>query len=119
MLILKCMRPDKVTNAMQDFLTTHLGERFVEPQTTELQAMFTESSPTVPLVFVLSTGTDPAADLYKFADKVSNSFLYNMRSVRKVSDLIFYSYENLVDFSEVNLHEVTSNLHTLAVNSVS
>ena len=71
MLILKCLRPDKVTNAMQDFLTKNLGERFVEPQTTDLQAMFAESGPAVPLVFVLSTGTDPAADLYKFADKVS------------------------------------------------
>ncbi|KAJ4452163.1 hypothetical protein ANN_03681, partial [Periplaneta americana] len=71
MLMLKCVRPDKVTNAMQDYLTRHLGQRFVEPQTTDLQAMYDESAANVPLVFVLSTGTDPAADLYKFADKVS------------------------------------------------
>ncbi|KAJ9575540.1 hypothetical protein L9F63_007610, partial [Diploptera punctata] len=75
MLILKCLRPDKVTNAMQDFITKYLGERFVEPQTTDLQAMFAESGPAVPLVFVLSTGTDPAADLYKFADKLSSCIL--------------------------------------------
>ncbi|GLV39946.1 Dynein heavy chain at 36C [Carabus blaptoides fortunei] len=69
-VIIKCLRPDKVTDAMQDFLVTNLGQRFVEPQTTDLSAMFQESSPTTPLIFVLSTGTDPAADLYKFADKM-------------------------------------------------
>lgn len=55
---------------MQDFLTEKLGARFVEPQTTDLTAMFKESSAVTPLIFVLSTGTDPAASLYKFAEKM-------------------------------------------------
>lgn len=58
---------------MQDFITASLGQRFVEPQATDLSAMFKESGPTIPLIFVLSTGTDPAADLYKFADKMKMS----------------------------------------------
>ena len=55
---------------MQIYLSKYLGERFVEPQTVELKAIYEESSPTIPLVFVLSTGTDPAAELYKFAEKL-------------------------------------------------
>lgn len=73
MLLLKCLRPDKVTNAMQLYLAKYLGHEFVEPQTTELSAIYHESSPTTPIVFVLSTGTDPAAELYKFADKLKMS----------------------------------------------
>ncbi|CAG9819626.1 unnamed protein product [Phaedon cochleariae] len=69
-VILKSLRPDKVTNAMQDFLSAKLGQQFIEPQTSDLSAMFKESGPTVPLIFVLSTGTDPAAELYKFADRL-------------------------------------------------
>lgn len=54
---------------MQVFLSNHIGQRFVEPQSTDLTLMFQESSPVIPLIFVLSAGTDPAAELYKFADK--------------------------------------------------
>lgn len=70
MIVLKCLRPDKFTDAMQLFLVEHMGQRFIEPQSTELSAMFGDSGPTIPLIFVLSAGTDPAADLYKFADKM-------------------------------------------------
>ncbi|XP_071943674.1 dynein axonemal heavy chain 1-like isoform X2 [Antedon mediterranea] len=69
-LVLRCIRADKVTNAMQDFVSTHLGQRFIEPQTADLSIAFKESSPASPLVFVLSAGTDPAADLYKFAEEM-------------------------------------------------
>ena len=55
----------------------NLGQLYVEPQTADLEAMYKESSPTTPLVFVLSTGTDPAAELYKLAEKfkMSKKFL--------------------------------------------
>jgi dynein heavy chain len=58
---------------MQDFISAKMGQRFIEPQTADLAVVFKDSSPTTPLIFVLSTGTDPAADLYKFADKMKFS----------------------------------------------
>uniref|UniRef100_A0A8C2TLH0 Dynein axonemal heavy chain 1 n=1 Tax=Coturnix japonica TaxID=93934 RepID=A0A8C2TLH0_COTJA len=67
LLVLRCLRGDKITNAMQDFVALNLDRHFIEPQTTDLSVVFKESSSTIPLVFVLSPGTDPAADLYKFA----------------------------------------------------
>ncbi|ESO89348.1 hypothetical protein LOTGIDRAFT_210379 [Lottia gigantea] len=70
MIVLKCLRPDKVTNAMQDFVAKYLGQRFIEPQTADLHLVYKDSSPTTPLIFVLSQGTDPAADLYKFAEEM-------------------------------------------------
>lgn len=73
MIVLKSLRPDKVTNAMQDYLSRHLGQQFIEPQSSDLAAMFKESGPVVPLIFVLSTGTDPAVELYKFVDRMKMS----------------------------------------------
>ncbi|XP_048258404.1 dynein axonemal heavy chain 1-like isoform X3 [Haliotis rufescens] len=69
-IVLKCLRPDKVTNVMQDYVAANLGQRFIEPQTADLHHVYKDSSPTTPLIFVLSTGTDPAADLYKFAEEM-------------------------------------------------
>ena len=55
---------------MQDYVAKYMGERFIEPQSSDLSQVFKESSPTTSLIFVLSTGTDPAADLYKFAEQM-------------------------------------------------
>ncbi|KAL8563604.1 Dynein heavy chain 1, axonemal [Nucella lapillus] len=77
MLVIKALRLDKVTNAMQDYVARHLGQRFIEPQATQLSEVFSASSPTTPLIFILSTGTDPAAELYKFAEE--------MKFVKKLS----------------------------------
>ncbi|KAL7843672.1 hypothetical protein AOLI_G00251840 [Acnodon oligacanthus] len=68
LLVLRCLRVDRLTHGLQDFVSAQLGQRFIEPQTSDLSVVFKESSPSTPLIFVLSPGTDPAADLYKFAD---------------------------------------------------
>ncbi|XP_040015424.1 dynein heavy chain 1, axonemal [Xiphias gladius] len=68
LLILRCLRADCLVQSLQDFVSAQLGQRFIEPQTSDLSLVFTESSPSTPLIFVLSPGTDPAADLYKFAE---------------------------------------------------
>ncbi|KAH9525061.1 Dynein heavy chain 1, axonemal, partial [Bulinus truncatus] len=80
-LILKAMRPDKVTNAMQNLVAHVLGQKFIEPQTTDLADVFKESSTTTPLVFVLSTGTDPAGSLYSFAENLKFSKKLNAISL--------------------------------------
>lgn len=41
--------------------------------------VFAESTPSTPLIFILSPGTDPAADLYKFADVME--FSKKMRAI--------------------------------------
>ena len=38
-------------------------------QSTGLKMMFKESSSNVPLIFILSSGTDPASALYSFAEE--------------------------------------------------
>ncbi|XP_062252615.1 dynein axonemal heavy chain 1 [Platichthys flesus] len=68
LLILRCLRSDRLIQGLQDFVSAQLGQRFIEPQTSDLSVVFKESSTLTPLIFVLSPGTDPAADLYKFAD---------------------------------------------------
>nr|WAW84827.1 axonemal dynein heavy chain 1 [Halisarca dujardinii] len=73
LLSLKCIRPDKITNAMQDYVSQQLGQKFIEPQTADLSIAFKDSGPKSALIFILSAGTDPADDLYKFAEKMKFS----------------------------------------------
>ncbi|KAM9758655.1 dynein axonemal heavy chain 1 [Menidia menidia] len=68
LLILRCLRADYLVQGLQDFVSAHLGQRFIEPQTSDLSVAFKESSPVTPIIIVLSAGTDPAEDLYRFAD---------------------------------------------------
>lgn len=67
LLILRCMRPDKVIPAIQDFVIDNLGTKFVLPPPFNLDACYRDSSSTCPLIFVLSQGSDPTAALLKYA----------------------------------------------------
>ncbi|XP_030213444.1 dynein heavy chain 1, axonemal [Gadus morhua] len=81
LLLLRCLRADRLTHGLQDFVSSQLGQRFIEPQTSDLAVVFKDSSPSTPLIFVLSAGTDPAADLYKFADTMKFSKKMNAISL--------------------------------------
>nr|AML30860.1 axonemal inner arm dynein heavy chain 4 [Marsilea vestita] len=67
LLIVRCIRPDKVVPAIRDFVYEQLGAEFVRPPQFNLEACYKESSATCPLIFVLSAGSDPTAVLLTFA----------------------------------------------------
>lgn len=48
-----------MTEAMQAFVVDVMGPFFVEPPTFDLKGCYEDSSVTMPLIFVLSTGSDP------------------------------------------------------------
>ncbi|XP_039327853.2 dynein axonemal heavy chain 10 isoform X2 [Saimiri boliviensis] len=69
LLILRCFRVDRVYRAVTDYVTVMMGEKYVQPPMISFEAIFEQSTPNSPIVFILSPGSDPASDLMKLAER--------------------------------------------------
>ncbi|KAK3734119.1 hypothetical protein RRG08_000032 [Elysia crispata] len=68
MMVQRCIRPDKITHAISDFVVEKLGKIFVQPPPFDLAKSFLDSNACSPLIFILSPGADPTMALLKYAD---------------------------------------------------
>ena len=68
--LLRCMRVDRVFNSVSDFIIKNMGEQFVMPPVVNFANIFDQSSPSSPVVFILSPGADPQSDLQKLAENL-------------------------------------------------
>jgi len=69
LLLLRCFRVDRIYRAITNFVTIRMGERYVTPPVISFEAIFEQSTPFSPIIFILSPGSDPASDLMKLAER--------------------------------------------------
>ena len=67
MCLVKCFRPDRVQHCITRFVIKKLGGGYVEPPSLNFQHVLKMSSPTTPVVFILSPGADPAYNIFELA----------------------------------------------------
>ncbi|KAF4323742.1 hypothetical protein BBO99_00000832 [Phytophthora kernoviae] len=70
MLLLRCIRPDRLSIQAARFTATHLGAQFVDPPPFDLKAIYDTSNYKTPLIFVLSPGVDPTNSLIALAESL-------------------------------------------------
>ncbi|XP_014215495.1 dynein heavy chain 3, axonemal [Copidosoma floridanum] len=80
LVVLRCVRPDKLVPAIRNFIIEKMGQTFVEPPPFELQDSYDDSDNVTPLIFILSPGSDPMSSLFKFADDIGMS-AKNLKSI--------------------------------------
>ena len=79
--ILRCIRPDKMMEGIQCVVSEQLGRPFIEPPAFDLPGSYADSTVTTPLIFILSSGSDPAKDLLGFAESMKMSRKFNSISL--------------------------------------
>ena len=63
LLVIRCIRPDRVIPATAMFISQKLDSKFVEPPALDLELVYEESQCSTPLLFVLTPGMDPTAQV--------------------------------------------------------
>ena len=68
--ILRVFRTDRVYKVIKDFIIEQMGsDHFVQPPTLQYNNVYNQSTENTPIVFILSPGADPLADMIKLAEE--------------------------------------------------
>ncbi|XP_020637559.3 dynein axonemal heavy chain 11 isoform X1 [Pogona vitticeps] len=70
LIILRGLRPDRMTYALRNFVEEKLGSKYVDGTRTDLTKCYEESSPATPVFFILSPGVDPLKDVETLGKKL-------------------------------------------------
>lgn len=70
MLVLRCLRLDRVVFAARTFIANNLGDQYTTSPAFDLDGVYQTSDFSTPLIFVLSPGIDPTIILQPLADKM-------------------------------------------------
>ncbi|KAJ3180788.1 hypothetical protein HDU85_003867 [Gaertneriomyces sp. JEL0708] len=61
--ILRCIRPDRMTYAVRNFISQKMGTKFINTSRVPLPKSYEESGPATPIFFILSPGVDPVKEV--------------------------------------------------------
>ena len=67
LLVLRCVRADKLTGALSQFVARHQGREFIESPPFSFAQTYGDSNSTTPIIFILSRGADPTTKLMQYA----------------------------------------------------
>ncbi|XP_056136504.1 dynein axonemal heavy chain 6 [Lampris incognitus] len=67
LVLIKSFMEEKVVFAVTEFVVVNLGKQFVENPPMDLSTLYNDTSPSTPLLFILSTGSDPMGAFQRFA----------------------------------------------------
>ncbi|KAM9316864.1 dynein axonemal heavy chain 14 [Gastrophryne carolinensis] len=76
LILIKILRPECLTNAIREFIAEKMGSEYIQSSAVNLKQALEESSNTSPLIFILSSGSDPVGELERLALEMRGSTLH-------------------------------------------
>ncbi|KAL2088081.1 hypothetical protein ACEWY4_016909 [Coilia grayii] len=83
LIMMRALRPDRMTYAVRNFVEEKLGVKYTEGRKTEFAKSFRESGPASPVFFILSPGVDPLKDVESLGRKLD--FTIDLGKLHNVS----------------------------------
>ena len=68
LVVIKIFRPDKHDKAIPNYILEVMGREYIIPPNMEIEHLFNFSSKQTPLIFLLTTGSDPRENFLRFAE---------------------------------------------------
>nr|XP_034190797.1 dynein heavy chain 6, axonemal [Osmia lignaria] len=81
LMLLKALKEEQLIFAVTAYVSKNLGQKFVESPMASLQLLFADTSNKIPLVFILTTGSDPFSGFLRFANEMGFSDKYDSISL--------------------------------------
>ena len=78
MIILRCLRPDRIIFACMDFVESKMKKDFIETRPTKLDDVYRNTDNRDPILFILSPGVDPI-------DQISNLAMTHETSIQTLA----------------------------------
>ncbi|XP_042345657.1 dynein axonemal heavy chain 11 [Plectropomus leopardus] len=73
LIILRALRPDRMTYTLRNFVEENIGTKYVDAARLEFEKLYEDSGPSTPVFFILSPGVDPLKDVEKLGLKLGFS----------------------------------------------
>ncbi|KAJ9459816.1 Dynein beta chain [Diplonema papillatum] len=73
LLVLRALRPDRLTVGLTEFVSCSIGSFYVEDMAVPLAVSYEDSTPVTPVFFILSPGVDPVAFVVSLGKKLGFS----------------------------------------------
>ncbi|XP_026666919.1 dynein heavy chain 6, axonemal [Ceratina calcarata] len=81
LMLLRALKENLLIFAITAYVAKNLGQKFVESPMASLQLLFADTSNKIPLVFILTTGSDPFSGFLKFAHDMEFTDRYDSISL--------------------------------------
>ncbi|KAM6995333.1 dynein axonemal heavy chain 11 [Tautogolabrus adspersus] len=115
LIILRALRPDRITYMLRNFVEESMGTKYVEAVRLEFDKLYEDSGPSTPVFFILSPGVDPLKDVEKLGGKLGFSIdqgtLHNIslgQGQEKVAERV------LTNASKIGHWVILQNVHLVA-----